>query len=315
MPHTVTARSLFEKHQYTLELDWVTEPLRDSEQAIQPEFKNHPYSLVGFLNIIHPNYIQVLGKSEMAYLEDLGDNSYSDCVDSLLANQPLLIIISDAQLPEDEFKSRAEKARIPIITTPKPAERVIDHIQYSLNNELAEKLTQHGVFMEIMGLGVLLTGPSGVGKSELALELLSRGHRLIADDAPQFFRTSPDTIHGSCPPLLADFLEVRGLGIINVRAMYGNHAILDKKRLHMIIRLQPADESTDINRLEVEQHYRRILEIDVPEVNLPVGPGRDLAVIIEVAVRNQKLLLNGYNATEDFIERQRQQINNQSHET
>jgi len=314
MSQKVTVLSLFEKHQNTLQLDWVTSPLA-VEQTTQLDLKNHQYALVGFLNIIHPNYIQVLGNSEIAYLDALGSNSYNDCVESLLAWQPFLIIFTDKQQVNNEFIARANSAHIPIISTPQPAERVIDHLQYSLSNQLAEKQIHHGVFMEIMGLGVLLTGPSGVGKSELALELLSRGHRLIADDAPEFYRSMPDTIHGSCPALLADFLEVRGIGIINIRAMYGNHAILAKKRLHLIIELQPLNEATTINRLDTEQHYCRILEVDIPEMKLPVAPGRDLAVIIEVAVRNHILVLNGYNATEDFVERQRQQINNQSHET
>ena len=167
--------------------------------------------------------------------------------------------------------------------------------------------------MEVMGLGILLTGPSGVGKSELALELLSRGHRLVADDAPEFRRTAPDSVHGSCPPMLADFIEVRGLGILNVRAMYGNNAVMTHKRLHLIIRLQPPTENGNVpafDRLDTNQRHRTILGVDIPEVILPVAPGRDLAVIIEAAVRNHVLYLNGYNAAEDFIERQQQYIDN-----
>ena len=167
--------------------------------------------------------------------------------------------------------------------------------------------------MEVMGLGVLLTGPSGVGKSELALELLSRGHRLVADDAPEFRRTAPDTVHGSCPPMLTDFIEVRGLGILNVRAMYGNNAVMPHKRLHLIIHLQPLTENGNVpafDRLDTNQRHRAILEVDIPEVILPVAAGRDLAVIIEAAVRNHVLYLNGYNAAEDFIERQQQYIDN-----
>jgi HPr kinase/phosphorylase len=167
--------------------------------------------------------------------------------------------------------------------------------------------------MEVMGIGILLTGPSGVGNSELALELLSRGHRLVADDAPEFRRTAPDAVHGSCPPMLADFIEVRGLGILNVRAMYGNNAVMPHKRLHLIIHLQHLTENgnvSEFDRLDSKQRHRSILGVDIPEVILPVAAGRDLAVIIEAAVRNHVLYLNGYNAAEDFIERQQQYIDN-----
>lgn len=306
----VTAQSIFEKHQHALQLNWATTNLQ-SKQSSQTELNSQRYGLAGFLNIIHPNYIQVLGKSELDYLNSLGNNSYNDCINTLLEQEPLIIIIAESQKPDDTIMSRADNAQIPIFTTPQPADRIVDHLQYSLSNQLADKLILHGVFMEVLGLGVFLTGPSGVGKSELALELLSRGHRLVADDVPEFYRSTPDTIHGRCPPLIADFLEVRGIGIINVRAMYGNHAVLSKKRLHLVIKLDSDDESKIYNRLDAEQHCRRILDVDIPEMNLPVAPGRDLAVIIEVAVRCHILVLNGYNATEDFIERQRQQIDNQ----
>ena len=162
-----------------------------------------------------------------------------------------------------------------------------------------------------MGIGILITGPSGIGKSELALALLSRGHRLIADDAPEITHTGPDALHGSCPDILRGFIEVRGLGVLNVRAMYGETAILQTKRLRLVINMEFFSESGHykINRLDTYEHYENILGVDIPVVKIPVAPGRNLAVIVEAAVRNRVLRLSGYNATEDFIKRQQNIIN------
>jgi len=162
--------------------------------------------------------------------------------------------------------------------------------------------------MEVMGTGVLITGESSIGKSELALELLTRGHRLIADDAPEFTRIAPDTLNGTCPDMLRDFLEVRGLGILDVRAMFGASAIKENRNLRLIIVLQDIEEAVKIDRLHGSRRLRTIQGVDVPEVTLPVGPGRNLAVLLEAAVRNHILIANGYDASDAFIERQKRRL-------
>ncbi len=162
--------------------------------------------------------------------------------------------------------------------------------------------------MEVMGTGVLITGESSIGKSELALELLTRGHRLIADDAPEFTRIAPDTLNGTCPDMLRDFLEVRGLGILDVRAMFGASAIKENRNLRLIIVLQDIEEAIKIDRLHGSRHQHTIQGVDVPEVILPVGPGRNLAVLLEAAVRNHILIANGYDASDAFIERQKRRL-------
>jgi HPr kinase/phosphorylase len=308
----LTAHALFEQHHKALEFDWL-EGQNDADQPFDTaNFDPSHSALIGHLNLMRPNLIQVLGQAELDYLNNLGKNSRQDAINSLFANKPVMIILAEHLTPPEQFLKLARSYHVPLIRSKHSVSRIIDQLHYHLSSQLAEKLVQHGVFIEVMGLGVLLTGPSGVGKSELALELLSRGHRLVADDAPEFRRTGPDTIHGSCPPMLADFIEVRGLGILNVRAMYGNNAVMPHKRLHLIIRLQPLTENGNVSafdRLDTTQRHRSLLGIDVPEVILPVAPGRDLAVIIEAAVRNHVLFLNGYNAAEDFIERQQKYIN------
>ena len=315
MTSPLTALSIFEQHHKPLEFDWVEGQTYANQPFDATRFDTSRSALIGHLNLIRPNLIQVLGQAELDYLNTLGKNSRQDAIYSLFANQPLMIILAENMTPPDHFLQLATEHHVPLVRSKHTVSHIIDHLHYYLSSQLADKLVQHGVFMEVMGLGVLLTGPSGVGKSELALELLSRGHRLVADDAPEFRRTGPDTIHGSCPPMLADFIEVRGLGILNVRAMYGNNAVMTHKRLHFIIRLQSLTENGNVSafdRLDTTQRHRSLLGIDIPEVILPVAPGRDLAVIIEAAVRNHVLYLNGYNAAEDFIEQQQKYINNKN---
>jgi HPr kinase/phosphorylase len=169
-----------------------------------------------------------------------------------------------------------------------------------------ERLTVHGVYMEVLGLGVLLTGESGIGKSELALDLINRGHTLIADDAPAFHKSTNDAIIGTCPDVLQDFLEVRGIGILNIRAMFGDTAIRDSKRLRLIVRLiaYKDEELLKMDRLHGIHKLHNILGVDIPEVTVPVAPGRNLDILVEAAVRNEILKRNGYNASEEFLKHQ-----------
>jgi len=179
-------------------------------------------------------------------------------------------------------------------------------MQYFLTRALAPRVTVHGVYMEVMGMGVLITGESGIGKSELALELLSRNHRLIADDAVELIRIGPDVLVGQCPNGLSDYLEVRGLGILDVRLMFGETAVRHKKKLHLIVHLDHMDprKMGKIDRLQAQQQTRTILDIDIPTTVLYVGPGRNLAVLVETATRAYILRMWGINPLEDFIKRQ-----------
>jgi len=169
-----------------------------------------------------------------------------------------------------------------------------------------EHITLHGVYMEVLGLGVLLTGESGIGKSELALDLINRGHTLIADDAPAFHLSTNDAVIGSCPPVLQDFLEVRGVGILNVRAMFGDTAIRDNKRLRLMVRLVTFrdEELLNMDRLHGMHRTRNVLGVEIPEVTVPVAPGRNLDILVEAAVRNEILKRNGYSSSDEFLKRQ-----------
>ena len=188
-----------------------------------------------------------------------------------------------------------------------PSHELVTKLRFYLARELADRMILHGVFMEVMSVGVLITGESSVGKSELALELVSRGHRLIADDAPEFRRIAPDTLEGRCPPVLQDFLEVRGLGILNIRQMYGDASIKRQKFLRLIIHLRPLTEESqrNLDRINGESSTTRLLGVEITETTLPVAPGRNLGVMVEAAVRNFLLHEAGYNAAEDMIGRQK----------
>jgi HPr kinase/phosphorylase len=176
---------------------------------------------------------------------------------------------------------------------------------------LAERTTVHGVFLEVLGMGVLLVGDPGIGKSELALEMVVRGHRLVADDAPEMARVGPEILQGTCSPVLRDFLEVRGLGVLNLRAMFGEAAVQQSGQLHLIVNMRVLDDEAQVrlDRLRGCRSSRVILGVTVPEVTLPVAPGRNLAVLLETAVRNEALRMRGYDASEDLIERQAHRLN------
>ncbi len=310
MATTLTVQDVFDSHRKPLELHWLSDTHQTERLILEQQPQSSPQpNLVGYLNLIRPNRIQVLGATETQYLSGLEADICEDTLRQLFDAHPAMIIFACSTLPRDALRQWASDTATPLLGSPLTARRVIEVLDFHINSILSRKQIIHGVFMEVLGLGVLLTGPSGVGKSELALELLTRGHRLIADDAPEFFQATPDTVHGRCPDLLADFIEVRGLGILNVRAMFGDNALLNDKRLSLIIRLEYLGaEVSPLERLDSAQRHSRVLDMDIPEVALPLGPGRDLAIVIETAVRNHALHLRGYNSAQDFIKRQQQLI-------
>ncbi len=311
MSEPLTAAALFDALQSKLLLEWAAgESGRDRPIRYRPDDARSRVSLVGHLNFIHPHHIQVLGEAEMNYLDGLRTNSRKDAVKQLFAvTTDVIVLCEDQPLPED-LRIPAEATGVPVWRSPMPGQEAITQIQYYHGGLYAQRATLHGVFMEVMGIGVLITGDPSIGKSELALELVSRGHRLIADDIPEFARIAPDVLSGSCPELLRDFLEVRGLGILNIRALFGDSAIKQSKYLRLIIHLQKMSEEDirRIDRLRGNRRSREALGVEIPEVTLPVAPGRNLAVLVEAAARTHILAMKGYDASQVFIERQRNQI-------
>lgn len=267
-------------------------------------------SLVGHLNLIHPNKVQILGIEELEYIQDLDKKTYRDTLNKLFSDTLSILIVASNQELSDDFVNLADEKKIPLLRSSMVSYDLITHIRYFLGSVLATKVTLHGVYMEVMGNGVLLTGESGIGKSELALELISRGQRLIADDAPEFSKIAPDTITGTCPEMLVELLEVRGLGILNIRSLFGDSAIKASKYLKLIINLvhMHEDHANEIDRLHGWRKTRNLLGVEIPVITFPVAPGRNLAVVVETAVRNHILHQKGYDAAHDLIERQHRNL-------
>ncbi len=313
---SITVSDLFKVHAGELKLAWgagqtaskhiAPVALVNSGRGGEEYQKANTRSLVGHLNLIHPNQIQVLGFTELRYLTGLRDTSRADALRQVLRGDPACLIVAEDQQAPQDLLNLCDDAATPVLLSPLSSETLIESLHYYLSNLLSEVVTVHGVFMEVTAIGVLLTGTPGVGKSELALELITRGHRLVADDVPQFSRVAPDILNGTCPEVVADFLEVRGIGMINIRELFGDNALRVSKYLRLIIDLQPLAPGAEDNRLEGTYTTRKILDHEIPEITLPVAPGRNLAVLVETAARNHILRMSGYKASEDFVERQTQ---------
>lgn len=307
MTASVAVKTLYENHQAKLGLEWVAGRAGEGRLIQSDETHKAGASLIGHLNFIHPYVVQVLGAPELRYLRKQAKNSRADAVNQLFSAKTALVLIADGLKAPEDLRQKAEEMGTPVIGSPLPSHDLMDNLQYYLGNLFAEKVTLHGVFMEVMGIGTLITGASSIGKSELALELVTRGHRLIADDAPEFAHIAPDTLLGTCPEPLQSFLEVRGLGLLNVRAMFGDSAIKTNKYLRLVVHLErmSGKRLREIDRLQGDRRSRRILDVEIPQITLPVAPGRNLAVLVEAAVRSHILKLKGYDAAADFIQRQK----------
>ncbi len=309
-PHRarISALQLFEQLQERLQLRWVAGE-HGAERTLEAvdTVARRP-SLCGYLNMIYPNRVQILGSEELEWLDGLEARQRWNIIAKLMEYRPLALVISKDQPCPDDLRDAAEEVGIAIWVSQRRGHELFNHIQYHLARVLAPRITLHGVFMEIYSIGVLITGESGSGKSELALELVTRGHRLVADDAPEFTQIAPDVLDGTCPELLQDMLELRGLGVLNIRQMFGDTAVKRNKYLRLIVHLGRPPEllegsSDGMERLTGDLSARRVLDLDVPMVTLPVMPGRNLAVLTEAATRVHLLRVKGVDPAAAFMAR------------
>ncbi len=300
----ISVNQLFADKGGKLGLSWVAGQGGGDKLLTSDTVQKLSLALIGYLNFVHPNRVQVLGCAEMDYLRSLESEALAQSVNNLFSTELAAIIVSNGEAVPPDLSVAANRTQTPLFTSPEPSPDLMNVLRHYLAQVLAESTVRHGVFMEVQGMGVLITGDSAVGKSELALELITRGHRLVADDVVEFYQVAPDTLEGRCPTMLQDFLEVRGLGVLNIRALFGETAVKLKKNLKLIVHLEKLTEKTMTqDRLQIHSYSQQILDITIPEVRIPVAAGRNIAVLVEVGVRNHILQLRGIFSTQQFIER------------
>ncbi len=307
----LTARQLFDSTNEHLSLAWHAGVPGEARIIRATQSGGRRASLVGYLNIIYPNRVQIIGSEELAFLDALESRQRWSTIHKIMAQEPTALLVTRGQSPPADLVEAAEESNTPLWVSTRAGHEVLTWLQYFLARKLARQTTLHGVLLEVYSIGVLITGDAGTGKSELALELITRGHRLIADDAPEFTRISPDLIDGSCPEILQDLLEVRGLGVLNVRHMFGHTAVKQSKYLRLVLHLQVMGDGAQaeaMTRLTGDIGEFEILGLSVPMITIPVAPGRNLAVLAEAAVRNHLLRSQGFDPAQTFMDRQAHQM-------
>jgi HPr kinase/phosphorylase len=298
---------LFERNRERLQLSWVGGTLNRPIAVNRDDVS--PADLIGHLNLIHPDRVQVLGSPEIIWYKRHIGGKGEHIFQQIISEHPPAVIVADGCDILEEIRTACEASDTPLFTTPLPTAQVIDSLRVYVSRQLAETVTLHGVFMDVLGIGVLVTGDSGVGKSELGLELITRGHGLVADDVVEVSRIAPDALEGRCPELLKDFIEVRGLGLLNIRTVFGETACRRKMRLKLIVHLQrPNAGLPEMARLPLDALTENVLGVPVRKVVLPVAAGRNLAVLLEAAVRSTILLLRGIDSMDEFLQRQQQAL-------
>lgn len=298
----LNVEQLFSSYRELLRLTWVTGLKGGHRHISGSSFESA--DLVGHFNLIHLNRIQVMGEAEVDYFNRLDPQRRRYLTAELLAGKPPAVLIADGLVPPASLFEACDRDELPLLRTSLTAAHVIELLRIQLSKRLAPKETAHGVFMDVLGLGVLIAGESGLGKSELALELITRGHGLVADDVVEFARIAPDAIEGRCPPLLQNLLEVRGLGLLDIRAIFGETSVRRKMRLRLIIQLVRRSAIDEYERLPLEALTQNLLGLPIRKVVIPVAAGRNLAVLAEAAVRNTVLQLRGVDTMREFMERQ-----------
>ncbi|CAN5270910.1 HPr(Ser) kinase/phosphatase [soil metagenome] len=260
-------------------------------------------ALAGFTNYVRPGRVQIIGQSEVWFLDHLETDERRAAISRLALEKISCILVTKEIAPPAELIEMAEEAGLPLLQTPLVSSAAISLVTEYLQSALAPRELRHGVLLAAYGLGVLIEGESGIGKSECALDLIMRGHRLIADDVVEVRRTASDQLLGGAPELLREHMEIRGLGIINVRELFGVAAISVRKPIGLVIRLERWAEAKEVDRLGIDERSIEILGVKVPHVILPVSPGRNLSTLVETALRVHLLRIRGSNAAQQFAAR------------
>ncbi|MFR6065599.1 MAG: HPr(Ser) kinase/phosphatase [Eubacterium sp.] len=297
-PYSVSLQKIIDAHS----LEVVHLPKSAEEILIKTNEVNRPgIVLTGYVDYFDPLRIQILGWTELGFLQNMSREKQITALSNWLELQPAAAVITRGLEVPDYFVKLFEKYDVPLLKTSEETSPFLANLIQYLNASLAPRITRHGVLCEVYGEGVLIIGESGAGKSETAVELIKRGHRLIADDAVEIRRTDANTLLGSSPNNIRHFIELRGIGIINARRLFGMGSVKDTEKINMVIRLEPWESGKAYDRLGIDNEYTKILDVKVPVITVPVNPGRNLAVIIETAAMNNRQKKMGYNPARELM--------------
>ena len=286
-------------------------PKDPAEILIQKNVINRPaLPLTGFFDCFEAERIQIIGTTEFKYLESLDPEVRKKHIRDLFAYQPPALIYTHGMPADSVVREAAEEFEVPLLSMNGNTSEFTAALIAYLNVQLAQTITRHGVLVEVYGEGILIVGDSGVGKSETAIELIKRGHRLIADDAVELRRVSAETIVGSAPELIRHYIELRGIGIIDVRRLFGMGAVKDTEKINLVVEFEPWEAGKMYERLGMDENYTDIMGIKIPSLTVPIKPGRNLAVILEIAAMNNRQKRMGYNTAQEFNQKLMAQMEN-----
>lgn len=275
----------------------------DTMEVTSSEVNRPGMQIIGFFDYFDKSRIQILGKVEVTYLRKMTHQERLECFDKLLATKMPAIVITRSLEIFPELLEMAKKYNVTLLRSDESTSRFMSALISYLNLNLAPRITRHGVLVEVHGEGILILGDSGVGKSETAVELVKRGHRFVADDAVEIKRVSSKTLVGNAPEMIRHFIEIRGIGIVDIRRLFGMGAVKDTEKIDMVIHLEPWVSGKAYDRLGLVDEYTNILGVNIPSVTIPVRPGRNLAIIVEVAAMNNRQKRMGYNAAAELNQR------------
>lgn len=302
----VTVEMLFQVHEQILHWRWVSGRCW-AQKVINPQAVQQAMSssdLVGYLNFLHPHRIQVLGEKEIHYLQSLNDSKCRDFLDGAIIEQTPAVIVASGCCVSDRIKQVCEDKAVPLLASNTHAADVINALLAWIAKRFAVHVDVHGVFMDVFGIGVLIIGEAGLGKSELGLELISRGHRLIADDVVDFYLVAHNIVIGCCSPLLQNLMEVRGIGLLDIHSLFGEMSVRPKMQLSLVVQLIPRDIFDQrFERLPTQVQEQEVLGVKIRKAIIPVEAGRNIAVLAEAAVRNTILNMRGIDSMAEFVVR------------
>lgn len=303
-----TVKELLEDRRYDLKLGIVAGVDGINNEISSAKVQKPGLALSGFTDHLHINRVQILGNTELSYLESLSKKDRIASIHSLFTLKICCFIVTFNLDIFEDLKEEAEKTNTPLLKTPHPTDRLTSRIINLLEERLTETTSLHGVLVDVLGIGILIIGKSGVGKSECALDLIAKGHRLVADDMVLLRKSPPNVIIGSSPDIIRYHMEIRGLGIINIKDIFGNTAVRVEKQLDMVVHLVQWNPNQQYERLGFDEDTYEVLDVNLPIAKLPVTPGRNMTTIIEVAARNHILKIMGRNPALEFEKNLKKEI-------